>query len=249
MARKYRKIDPRIWSDESFVTLSESEMLFALYVLTCPQCNRIGMFRFSVALASEDLKASTKAIDGRLAKVCDTLNWKWDANAKVIYLPTWWKYNEPENPKHLIGCLKDLADVPSTKLRAEFLTNTRHLPTKLLDTFAIAMGIGTAYQEQEQEQELEQEQEQELRRVSFRPPTIDEVLAYCQDRQNSIDPKAFIDHYTSNGWRVGKAPMRDWQAAVRTWERNQLSFGKQKITPGQTHDPEASKKDPSYGRL
>ena len=54
----------------------------------------------------------------------------------------------------------------------------------------------------------------------FVPPTLQEVTAYCQERQNKVDPQNWIDHYTSNGWRVGKNPMKDWQAAVRTWEKN-----------------------------
>lgn len=54
----------------------------------------------------------------------------------------------------------------------------------------------------------------------FRPPTVEEVAVYCEERNNGIDAEQFVDHYESNGWRVGgKAPMKNWQAAVRTWER------------------------------
>ena len=53
----------------------------------------------------------------------------------------------------------------------------------------------------------------------FTPPTVDEVKAYCQERQNGIDAEAFVDFYVSKGWKVGSQPMRDWKAAVRTWER------------------------------
>lgn len=52
----------------------------------------------------------------------------------------------------------------------------------------------------------------------FTPPTLEEVAAYCRERGNGIDPQQFIDHYTSNGWKVGNARMKDWRAAVRTWE-------------------------------
>ena len=48
---------------------------------------------------------------------------------------------------------------------------------------------------------------------------MDEVRAYCQERGNNVDAERFIDYYTSNGWKVGKNPMKDWKAAVRTWER------------------------------
>lgn len=53
----------------------------------------------------------------------------------------------------------------------------------------------------------------------FTPPTISEVSAYCQERGGIVDPQAWMDHYTANGWRVGKNPMKDWRASVRTWER------------------------------
>lgn len=57
-------------------------------------------------------------------------------------------------------------------------------------------------------------------RTRFVKPTLEEVAAYCRERGNNIDPQGFIDHYESNGWKVGKTPMQDWKAAVRTWERN-----------------------------
>ena len=55
-------------------------------------------------------------------------------------------------------------------------------------------------------------------RGRFSPPTVDEVADYCKERGNDIDPQAFVDFYTSKGWRVGRDPMKDWRAAVRTWE-------------------------------
>ena len=53
----------------------------------------------------------------------------------------------------------------------------------------------------------------------FRPPTVEEVEAYCFERNNRVDPERFVDFYSSNGWKVGKNPMKDWKAAVRTWEK------------------------------
>ena len=53
----------------------------------------------------------------------------------------------------------------------------------------------------------------------FKPPTVEEVREYCTERGNNIDPQSFVDFYTSNGWKVGKNSMKDWKAAVRTWER------------------------------
>ena len=51
----------------------------------------------------------------------------------------------------------------------------------------------------------------------FSAPTVDEVRTYAQEKGFNIDPEHFVDYYTSNGWRVGRNPMKDWRATVRTW--------------------------------
>lgn len=55
----------------------------------------------------------------------------------------------------------------------------------------------------------------------FIPPTFEEVTEYCSARNNTVNPQAFIDFYESKGWMIGKNKMKDWKAAVRTWERTQ----------------------------
>lgn len=61
----------------------------------------------------------------------------------------------------------------------------------------------------------------------FIQPTIEEIQAYCAKRNKGVDPEKWINHYTSNGWMVGKNHMKDWKAAVRTWERNNFGGPKQ----------------------
>lgn len=53
----------------------------------------------------------------------------------------------------------------------------------------------------------------------FAPPTVDQVREYCEERSNTVNPQRFVDYYSSNGWMVGKNKMKDWKAAVRTWEQ------------------------------
>ena len=55
-------------------------------------------------------------------------------------------------------------------------------------------------------------------RKKFTIPTPEEVQAYCDERKNGISGQQFCDFYGSKGWRVGSQPMKDWKAAVRTWE-------------------------------
>ena len=54
---------------------------------------------------------------------------------------------------------------------------------------------------------------------NFVPPSLSEVKAYCQERNNGINPQHFIDFYASKGWMIGKNKMKDWKAAVRAWEQ------------------------------
>ena len=69
------------------------------------------------------------------------------------------------------------------------------------------------------------------------PPTLEMVKKYCHERNNKIDPQRFIDNNSAKGWMIGKNKMIDWQAAIRTWEKNNFNkttsetviFGDKKI--------------------
>lgn len=54
----------------------------------------------------------------------------------------------------------------------------------------------------------------------FVKPTVEEIEAYCKERDNGIDAERFWDYYEARGWAIGKNQMKDWKAAVRTWEKN-----------------------------
>lgn len=78
-------------------------------------------------------------------------------------------------------------------------------------------------------------------RARFVAPTLEEVKAYCHERGNKVDPQRFVDFYTANGWTQGKGkPIKDWKAAVRTWEH---SSNQQKRQPAQQTKPDLSWRD------
>ena len=54
----------------------------------------------------------------------------------------------------------------------------------------------------------------------FIKPDPSAVTAYAASIGYNLDGEQFCDYYASKGWLVGKSPMKDWQAAVRTWKRN-----------------------------
>lgn len=82
----------------------------------------------------------------------------------------------------------------------------------------------------EKEKDIEIEKDS-VRAKRFTPPTLEEVKAYCSERGNHVDAERWFDYYTSNGWKVGKNQMKDWKAAVRTWERDEKKTGAKMKTP------------------
>ena len=90
--------------------------------------------------------------------------------------------------------------------------------------------------EKEQEKEQEQETEKSIgasteggggsHKKRFTPPSVEEVRAYCRERNNLVDPEQFCDYYTARGWELKPGQkMKDWRASVRYWERNQKGGG------------------------
>lgn len=67
------------------------------------------------------------------------------------------------------------------------------------------------------------------RTLKFIKPSIQDIRAYCLERRNNIDPEVFFDFYESKNWMIGKSKMKDWRAAVRTWEKRQVQEKKEEI--------------------
>ena len=75
--------------------------------------------------------------------------------------------------------------------------------------------------ENESPSETKREKQAKEKRLRFSAPSVDEVRDYCRERGNSIDAETFVDFYASKGWKVGNSPMKDWQSAIRTWEKRE----------------------------
>ena len=73
--------------------------------------------------------------------------------------------------------------------------------------------------EEDIDKELNIKENKQKKNTTFQKPTLEEVKAYCQERKNSVDAERFIAYYESNGWKVGRNPMKDWKMAIITWEK------------------------------
>lgn len=100
------------------------------------------------------------------------------------------------------------------------------------------LGATTKEDKNIRKQEEEKKVSKDTKEKKFVKPTVDEVKAYCQERGYNIDAEYFIDYYESKGWVVGKSPMKDWKASVRTWWIKNRANAPQAPAPAPTPQPQ-----------
>lgn len=99
--------------------------------------------------------------------------------------------------------------------RTNVLTNVRQISDKTPPEIEIELEI-------EKELEIDSSAKSTTtKRKRFEKPSISDIKKYCMERNNNVNAEQFFDYYESNGWKVGKNSMKDWKAAVRTWERSE----------------------------
>lgn len=105
--------------------------------------------------------------------------------------------------------------IQATEANATFAKQIKPTTTTSTTTTATTSTTSTSYNKGNSS-----ELPGEKKATRFVPPTVEEVRAYCQERHNGVNPETFVDFYTGKGWFVGKNKMKDWKAAVRTWEQS-----------------------------
>ena len=79
---------------------------------------------------------------------------------------------------------------------------------------------------QPEEKPAQEIQQEKPKRKNFVKPTVEEIAAFCKEKKININVKKFFLHYESNGWHVGKSPMKSWKAAVQKWAENNYDNNK-----------------------
>jgi hypothetical protein len=120
------------------------------------------------------------------------------------------KKGEPVELKYLASKKKDALKSPYDGNPTE----TRRKPVDRIEENRI---------DKNRTEEIEQVAIAPTKNTKFQKPTLTELQSYCSERNNSVRPEKFLAYYESNGWRVGKNPMKDWKACVRTWENSDFT--------------------------
>jgi hypothetical protein len=166
---RYRRAYPRLFRHPAFKALTPTAQRLVAYVLWGPQSSRIGLFYFSTAVAAEDLDVGLDTLRKALGELCVSFGWMHDADARVLYIPSWWRWNPPDHEKVLQGNLKDLSELPPCALVDAFARNLEYLKPELHETFVEAcrrrLPKAPPSQYQDQNQKKKQKQEHALRAV------------------------------------------------------------------------------------
>ena len=198
MARK-RMIDPNIWNSEDFSKLSSFAKLVFIGLFSQADDEGRGranptylksiLFPYEEAIRAADIKKTLSEIASTMSVTFYTHDEK-----EYYVLESWDKFQTINKP------------TPSTIL----------LPK---DYGRATVGLPPNRKEEKRKEVKDAPAREDTPSKKFIPPSLEQVQEYCAERKNNVDAGRFIDFYSSKGWMIGKNKMKDWKAAVRTWER------------------------------
>lgn len=236
----YRNVSMNFWTDSKVDDeFTPEEKYFMLYLLTNPHTNILGCYEISKKQMERETGYNIDTINRLLSRMQDTHGViRYDSSTKEILIVHWSKYNWQKSDK-VLKALVDAASCIKSASFKKYIADTVYIRYgyRMDITTVIAIESDTVLDsesmdadeprqtlapEQPVEKSVENQQpvEKPKPKKRFVPPTVEEVAAYCAERQNGVNPQRFVDFYTANGWTQGKGkPIKDWQAAVRTWEQ------------------------------
>jgi hypothetical protein len=148
---QYRKLFTHLWQHADFRAMDALGKIVAMYLLTGPQTNRIGLFRLSKSQMVIDIDIDEEIVDNphgnvqpalrasmqerffsdvttRFTQCCSVFDWRYDGRTRMLYIPSWWRWNTPENANVMKWALRDLDDLPQNPFISSFADNTVDIP-------------------------------------------------------------------------------------------------------------------------
>lgn len=198
-----RFIDTELFNDEWFCELSKDGKLFFIYFIT--NCDHAGILKLNKKLF--EFQTSIKDIDKALNELKSKVIL---IKESVYFMPGYLKFQYPDFPKSKVkqqeGALKILDNHGITlEILKSYLTVTKELE----------------YSYDNDNDNVSDNVSVKINKVSLKnKPSLNDVIDYCKQRNKGVDAHKFFNYYESNGWKVGKNAMKNWKAAVHTWEKN-----------------------------
>lgn len=226
-----RVVDTDFWMDDKVIDMfSPEDKLFMLYLLTNPHTTQLGIYPINRKVIAFELGYSLEAV----CVLLDRFETKYDIirYSKVtgeVAVKNYLRHSIIKGGKPVEDLLKkEILNVKDKSLLAYV-----HCELSEHDNLNEAVK-NSLYLMNDNENDNDNDNDVSLpiqqrfvddsskpKRKRFTPPTLEEVKAYCEERNNNVDAERFIDYYSANGWVQGKGkPIKDWKACIRTWEKN-----------------------------
>lgn len=225
----FTKIDRDFWGTDEARDMTPEEKYFWFYLQTNSRVNTLGCYAFQLRTAADETGYNKETIEKLLVRMKELDLIDYSPETREVLLYGWGADNWNRKMLTIRSIRKDLKAVKDYNFQMwlemklveagvfqeeETTGNTEeHLGT---------LGNTEEHSGKEREEEREEKKEKEQKKsgqAAFRPPTLSEVEGYCRERGNSVNAERFIDFYEMKGWMVGKNRMKNWKAAVRTWEK------------------------------
>jgi hypothetical protein len=240
----YRFTNTEKWGDAWFLELDWRQKVVFLYL--CDQCDVAGFYEINLRKMAWDIAIDVAEAEGALKGLRRKL--LYSSNGRYLFLRNFIKQqkNLPLNGKNkahvgIINRLNENLQLFNFQAIDEYFTSPLPTPLQgaskgLSSPTGIGKGIGSisssSYIQDGGSFGAEAPPippaEKPKKEKRFIPPTVGEVQAYCLERKNSVAPQRFVDHYEARGWTYGRGiKMKDWKAAVRTWEQNHVEGSQQ----------------------
>lgn len=224
MKRVKRVVDTGIWCDEKVMEFSAEDKYFWLFLLTNEYTTQLGIYYLPIKKAAFDMGYSEETIKVLLERFTNRYDMiDYSEESGEVWIKNYLIYSIVKGGKPVYDCL--VKDSKSVKNK-DFLYKLRdHLSNKDIDNDTVINFIEYLNNNDNDNERYVNESSTNRQRIvkpeNQIPPTLEMVKAYCVERKNGINPQRFIDFYESKGWLVGKTKMKNWQAAVRTWEQKE----------------------------
>ena len=235
----YRNVQMTFWTDSKIVdNYTPEDRYFYLYLLTNPHTNLCGCYEISLKQMSDETGYTKEVVEKLLERMEHTHDViRYSKNTKELLILNWSKFNWTNSKDFQKPLLKEIQNVKEEGFK-HFLVEVIDRPMtvqrpsydrpKTTDT----VYINNTYTESiNSNTDINNKLQTIVEKVNrFVPPTVEEVEAYCRERNNDIDAEAFVAFYESKGWMIGKNKMKNWKMAVVTWEKHQPEYGSKRIS-------------------
>ena len=222
----YRTISLSFWTDTKIADeFTPEDRYFYLYLFTNPHTNLAGCYEISIKQIAYEIGYNADTVEHLLTRFSNVHGVaKYSRDTKEMLLINWHKYNWTSSEKYRKPLKKEIDGVKNSSFKEYLLSvfNGEKSEGYPIDTIC----IDTSNTLSNTNTNADTNTVKKAKR--FVPPTVDEVRAYCKERNNKINAESFVNFYESKGWKVGKESMKDWKAAIRTWEQRDNETPKKK---------------------